>query len=409
MIRTSKHILKFANKEKLNILDKIYDDCKNQIDVYINQIISGDLILNDMMSSPQLSNEFIVHASWKQVCYSHASNIIAKLLKQYKDKRYKNYARIYFKLKEQNRYNKFTSKKFSELKLNPIQQTKYFTKPSIKNITINLNINLIEFSSDKSYSKEFDSFVNLTTPYKKSKGRYIHANIPIKYHKHSNRFRGDINWKLKNTIGLQKINGNYYFNLVWEKEEPIKKSTGNFVGFDIGYKKLLISSENKIYDDGLEKVYEKISRKKQDSKNFKKALIERDNLINQSLNKIDMSGIQTIVVEDLKNVKKDSKGKINKKFNNKLQRWSYPKVLSKLSMVCEEQGINLIKVDPAYTSQTCSKCGSIHKESRKGEHFKCIDCNYELDADYNASINILHRGIYGSSTTENPTNIIKGR
>ena len=27
-----------------------------------------------------------------------------------------------------------------------------------------------------------------------------------------------------------------------------------------------------------------------------------------------------------------------------------------------------------------------------GESFKCIDCGEEIDADYNASINILRRG-----------------
>ncbi len=250
-------------------------------------------------------------------------------------------------------------------------------------------------------SKKFDSFINLTTPYlTEDKYHYYHINIPIKHHKHSNKFRSDISWKQKNSIGLEKINGNFYFNLFWEKDEVEKKVEGKSIGFDCGYKKLLISSENKIYDLGLEKIYEKISRKKQGSKNFKQSLIERDNLINQSINLIDTSGISTIIVEDLKNVKNSSKGKIRKKFNNKLQRWSYLKVLSKLSAVCDESGINFIKVNPSYTSQTCSKCGSIHKESRNGEKFLCVDCGYEIDADYNASINILHRGVTYSPSTE---------
>ncbi len=69
MIRTSKHILKFANKEKLNILDKIYSDCKKQIGVYIDEIISGKLELKKLMSSKLLSSEFIKRSTWKQICY----------------------------------------------------------------------------------------------------------------------------------------------------------------------------------------------------------------------------------------------------------------------------------------------------------------------------------------------------
>ena len=42
-----------------------------------------------------------------------------------------------------------------------------------------------------------------------------------------------------------------------------------------------------------------------------------------------------------------------------------------------------------YTSQTCSKCGFVHKLNRKNETFLCRNCGYTLDADYNASKNIL--------------------
>ena len=87
-------------------------------------------------------------------------------------------------------------------------------------------------------------------------------------------------------------------------------------------------------------------------------------------------------------------GKIHKHFNNKLQRWSYPKVLGKLSMLCEEQGVTMIRISPAYTSQRCSKCGVICKSNRKGGNYKCA-CGNDMDADYNAAINILHMGEYG--------------
>lgn len=53
----------------------------------------------------------------------------------------------------------------------------------------------------------------------------------------------------------------------------------------------------------------------------------------------------------------------------------------------------LIKVDPKFTSQTCSTCGAIDKRSRENQaSFVCTACGFRLNADHNAAINILHRG-----------------
>jgi len=51
--------------------------------------------------------------------------------------------------------------------------------------------------------------------------------------------------------------------------------------------------------------------------------------------------------------------------------------------------INVIKVNSAYTSQECSKCGHTCKENRKTQSlFECIKCGYTENAAYN----ILQRG-----------------
>ncbi|NWH06078.1 zinc ribbon domain-containing protein, partial [Desulfobacter latus] len=44
-------------------------------------------------------------------------------------------------------------------------------------------------------------------------------------------------------------------------------------------------------------------------------------------------------------------------------------------------------------SQRCSACGVICKSNRQGEIYKCA-CGLFLDADINASLNILHLGAY---------------
>lgn len=57
-------------------------------------------------------------------------------------------------------------------------------------------------------------------------------------------------------------------------------------------------------------------------------------------------------------------------------------------------GVSLIQVDARYTSQTCNQCGHTARESRESQAvFSCIWCGHTINADTNAALNILHRGL----------------
>ncbi|WFU91267.1 zinc ribbon domain-containing protein (plasmid) [Rhizobium sp. CC1099] len=58
----------------------------------------------------------------------------------------------------------------------------------------------------------------------------------------------------------------------------------------------------------------------------------------------------------------------------------------------EERGGYLCKVDPRHTSQTCSACAAVDRESRESQaSFRCCQCGLRAHADHNAAINILRR------------------
>ena len=53
-------------------------------------------------------------------------------------------------------------------------------------------------------------------------------------------------------------------------------------------------------------------------------------------------------------------------------------------------GNKLIYADTFYpSSKTCSNCGSIKKDLKLSDRiYKCSECNFEIDRDLNASINL---------------------
>jgi putative transposase len=54
----------------------------------------------------------------------------------------------------------------------------------------------------------------------------------------------------------------------------------------------------------------------------------------------------------------------------------------------------LVEVPANYTSQTCAECGVIDAQSRRSQaRFVCTGCGHEANADTNAAIVILKRGL----------------
>lgn len=99
-------------------------------------------------------------------------------------------------------------------------------------------------------------------------------------------------------------------------------------------------------------------------------------------------GFGTIQMEDLSGIKSDTG------FPKFLRHWTYYDLQNKIEAKAKEQGIAVVKVDPKYTSQRCSKCGHIDKENRRDqEHFCCVKCGFKANADFNASQNLSIKGI----------------
>ncbi len=72
---------------------------------------------------------------------------------------------------------------------------------------------------------------------------------------------------------------------------------------------------------------------------------------------------------------------------------SWSAFFSQLSAKAEEAGRQFITVNPAYTSQTCSRCGHWQKMPLSVRVFDCPCCHVQLDRDLNAALNICGLGL----------------
>lgn len=126
--------------------------------------------------------------------------------------------------------------------------------------------------------------------------------------------------------------------------------------------------------------------------------------INCELNKmVKEENVKEIVREDLNWVSK--KKNVSKKQQNRFSTWTKGVLLERLSVKLAEKGIKETIVNPAYTSQVCCRCNRLG--DRKGKEFKCSNCNLNIDADFNASINTKKRKFISEINIDTPYKEVK--
>lgn len=247
----------------------------------------------------------------------------------------------------------------------------------------------IQFQDPKK-AKSFDKWLRLTGIFP---NKYFPC-FPVKKHKLFNKYLND-GYQIANSVRIRKAkDGKFYLDVFFKKEgeEPLNNQNENSLGIDLGLNKLLSLSDGRKLGPDIKRLIQKLNRRKQGSRNWEQTLSEIKSYIGYSINQIGIENFDLIVMEDLKKSKMISKDGSNSKGLRKLLGyWNLDLVYRRIKNKCELNRVQFELVNPSYTSQQCSNCGEIHKESRNGEEYICKACGYQEDADINASKNILHR------------------
>ena len=231
-------------------------------------------------------------------------------------------------------------------------------------------------------------------------------NIPFAVPSYSAKYQGHG----VATADLVYRKGKYWLHVVVKVPDPDIPTNDEVIGVDLGLNRPAVTSKrqflgNKHWKER-DRKYFRIRRKLQSkgSKSAKRHLKKMskhqarfhrdcDHVLSKRIAQNATPG-STIVLENLKNIRENSKIGRGKKDKNvstkrKLHAWTFAQFYDFIAYKAQERGIQVVKVDPRHTSQTCSKCGHQHRSNRKSQSlFLCKNCGYCLHADLNAAYNI---------------------
>lgn len=193
--------------------------------------------------------------------------------------------------------------------------------------------------------------------------------------------------------------------IVYEVTEPKLKSDGNVIGIDLGIKCPAVSycsdGSVKFYGNGrknkyMRRHYAYLRKKLQTSKKIKavKRINDKEQRIMRDIDhKLSHDIVETAVAHNVKVIKLEqlqnirSTTRTSRKNNHGLHTWSFYRLTQLIEYKARLAGISVEYVNPAYTSQRCPICGSVHHADDR--NYAC-DCGFHIHRDLLGAMNICN-------------------
>jgi IS605 OrfB family transposase len=208
--------------------------------------------------------------------------------------------------------------------------------------------------------------------------------------------------------------GRYYIHIALTDEAPDPIKSDKVIGVDFGRRDIAVTSEGDKWEGkGIQDVRDRYSRVRaslqqkaskgtRSTRRRARQILKRlsgkeqryQTWLNHCISKLivlaalEQSAI--IAVEDLTGIRE----RTNEMPRSKTERrrsnsWAFYQLRLFIAYKSVKWGVEMIAVNPAYTSQTCSECLHIHpvrgKSYRSGKSFNCGHCGNHCDADENGA------------------------
>lgn len=233
------------------------------------------------------------------------------------------------------------------------------------------------------------------------------------------RLSRSIEGKLK-TCSIKREADGWFVIFTAESTPKILAKTGKKIGIDVGLETFAALSNGEMIENPrfyrtaeaeIAEANRKLATKRRGSNNRKKAKIElakahkhiaeqRKDFAHKETKKLvdrfDEFHIEALNIRKMSEKKDESDFDALKKLQERGRRKSihdaaWNLFLSVLSNKAENAGRKTIRKNPAYTSQTCSRCKKrlLKKIDLSVRTFLCPNCGFTMNRDTNAAVNIL--------------------
>jgi putative transposase len=196
--------------------------------------------------------------------------------------------------------------------------------------------------------------------------------------------------------------GDYYINIVVEVPTQPRNQTPKVLGVDVGLRDIASTSTGKSWSGKqLRETRAKFARvrasiqskRTKSSKRLLRRLSGKEQRfviwVNHNISKqlaAEAKEFGVIAFEDLTGIRQ--RAKVRKSQKREHNSWAFYQLRLLTEYKANIAGIDLVLVDPRYTSKTCNCCKVIG--NRNGKIFKCVNklCGWVGDADHNGAMKV---------------------
>jgi transposase, IS605 OrfB family, central region len=288
-------------------------------------------------------------------------------------------------------------------------------KPKFSNISMHLDGKVVELNKKEGNgAKSFDYWLKASTL---EKGNPVY--IPLKANTYAEQLEGKF---LDYCQVVEDDNGILEFRIIKELKKKEYVPAVDEIAIDLGLRPLFATDKGDLFGrnffDTLKAFDKKIVKrmaslqkrniKPRSDKKYRKYVDNLRDILKNEINRliniiIKVYKPKKIIIERL-----DFRSpELSKRMNRIIQNFGKRYIKEKLQRLQELYGIEVVEINPAYTSQECSCCGYIDKKNRKDtQEFECKVCGNKMNAQINGAKNILKRSSLGNLTKKQVLKIL---